>query len=140
MCAALTAGGLCLAFSTVARASDDAPGVIRIKPPAPATGDQVEEFTRIIDLKMKSEFALAYIGRGDAYRRRGEMDAAIADYSKAIELKPDYAKTYAWRGFAYAAKHDDERATRDFAEAMRLDPRDPLPCSYRALASLNRGR
>ncbi len=140
LCAALVAGGLSLAPSPSVRASDDAPGGTRAKAPVtPGASDQVEEFTRIIDLKLKSEFALAYIGRGDAYRRRGEMDAAIADYSKAIELKPDYAKTYVWRGFAYAARHDDERAARDFAKAMEMDPRDPLAFSYRGLANLNRG-
>ena len=140
LCAALAAGGFSAVPPPSARASDDAPGGTRAKAAAaPGANDQVEEFTRIIDLKLKSEFALAYIGRGDAYRRRGEMEAAIADYTKAIELKPDYAKTYVWRGYAYAVRHDDERAARDFAKAMEIDPRDPLPFSYRGLANLNRG-
>ncbi len=84
VCVAVAVSGLSLTPRVVC-ASDDTPAAIRAKtPPAPANRDQVEEFTQIIDLKLKSEFALAYIGRGDAYRRRGEMDAAIADYNKAI--------------------------------------------------------
>ena len=32
------------------------------------------------------EFALAYFNRGSAYRSKGEPDAALADFDRAIDL------------------------------------------------------
>ncbi len=141
LCVAMVWGGLSVLFLQTACASSDSdPRDIRPRAPVPASAnDQVEEFTRIIDVKLKTEYALAYIGRADAYRRRSEISAAVADYSRAIELKPDYGKAYAWRGYGYAVLRQDDRAAMDFAKAIELDRRDPLPYSCRGLASLARG-
>ncbi|MBI5686582.1 MAG: tetratricopeptide repeat protein [Verrucomicrobia bacterium] len=139
-CAVMAWGGLSIALPQAVCASSDYDPRERAKlVTASSTGDQVEEFTRIIDVKLKTEFAMAHAGRADAYRRRGEIDAAIADYSRAIELKPDYAKAYAWRSYAYGVKQDDMRAAQDFTRAVELDRSDPTPYSCRGLASIARG-
>jgi tetratricopeptide (TPR) repeat protein len=136
----MAAGGLYIVPPQIAQASSDYDPRDRARlAVTTAASDQVEEFTRIIDVKLKTEFALAHVGRADAYRRRGETDAAINDYTRAIELKPDYAKAYAWRGYAYGVKRDDQRAAQDFARAIELDRSDPLPYSCRGLASIARG-
>lgn len=133
-------GGLNIVLPQAACASSDYDPRERVKMAVTTTAsDQVEEFTRIIDVKLKTEFALAHVGRADAYRRRGEIDAAIADYTRAIELKPDYAKAYAWRCYAYGVKRDDMRAAQDFTRAVELDRNDPMPYSCRGLASVARG-
>jgi tetratricopeptide (TPR) repeat protein len=44
---------------------------------------------------------LAYNARGTAYAARGDLDRAVADYDKAIELKPDFG--YAYNDFRRAA-------------------------------------
>ena len=45
--------------------------------------------------------AEAYYNRGVAYARIGQIDQAIKDYSRAIELNPEYAEAYETRGCAY---------------------------------------
>lgn len=45
-----------------------------------------------------SRDALAYYKRGVAYDEKGELDSAIADYSKAIEINPLYGNAYFNRG------------------------------------------
>ena len=41
---------------------------------------------------------VAYHNRGDAYGLKGDIDRAISDYTKAIELNPNYAPAYNSRG------------------------------------------
>jgi tetratricopeptide (TPR) repeat protein len=63
----------------------------------------------------------AYIFRAGAYLDRGQADAAIADYSAAINLAPANAAAYVGRALAYFHKGDRDRAVIDFAIAARLD-------------------
>src|SRR6476620_3793649 len=50
--------------------------------------------------------ATAYQNRAFAYGLTGDLDRAIADYTKAIEIKPNNAIAYESRGRAYASKGD----------------------------------
>jgi len=63
----------------------------------------------------------AYVLRAGAYLNRGQADAAIADYSAAINLAPANAAAYLGRALAYFRKGDHDRAVIDFAIAARLD-------------------
>jgi len=45
-------------------------------------------------IALDSEFANAYLGRGDAYLAKGNIDRAIADFNRAIQIKPDDAEAY----------------------------------------------
>jgi tetratricopeptide (TPR) repeat protein len=65
---------------------------------------------------------LAYQNRGDAYGLKGEVDRAISDYTKAIELDPNYAPAYTNRGRAYTSKGDYTRAVADVTKASELLP------------------
>ena len=58
--------------------------------------------------------------RGLAYSKRGEVERAIEDYTKAIELKPDYAETYYHRGGAFLRLGEREKAKSDIATARHL--------------------
>ncbi|MEO0053832.1 MAG: tetratricopeptide repeat protein, partial [candidate division WOR-3 bacterium] len=51
-----------------------------------------------------------------------ELDKAIQDFSKAIELKPDLAEPYINRGLAYAKKGELDKAIQDWFMVMRLKP------------------
>ena len=66
--------------------------------------------------------AAFYNNRGEAYLREHKVDAAIDDFSKAIELKPDYAKPYVNRGLAHISKDDLDKAIADFNAAVKLQP------------------
>lgn len=100
---------------------------------------QIRDYTRQIEEKLKPELANAHLNRGDAYRRKGDTDQAVADYSRAVELKPDLGKAYVRRGYVYATKQDDTRALQDFTKAIEMDPGEPLAYSYRGFSYLAKG-
>jgi tetratricopeptide (TPR) repeat protein len=64
--------------------------------------------------------ATVYHNRAVAYGLAGDIDSAIADYSKAIEIEPSNASAYDNRGRAYAMKGEHDRATQDQAKAEEL--------------------
>jgi tetratricopeptide (TPR) repeat protein len=49
----------------------------------------IADFTETI--QREAGYYLAYFHRADAYARKGDRDAAIADYRRALALKPDEA-------------------------------------------------
>ena len=63
-----------------------------------------------------------YNNRGTAYRKNGDWERAIADYTEAIRLDPKYTHAYNNRGTAYGGKGDMGRAIADLTEAIRLEP------------------
>jgi Flp pilus assembly protein TadD len=60
--------------------------------------------------------------RAEAYRRAGEFDKAIADYTQALQLQPKDPALYAGRGFAELKKNDKANALNDFNKAIELAP------------------
>jgi tetratricopeptide (TPR) repeat protein len=58
------------------------------------------------------------------WSRKGDLDRAIADLERAIELAPDDAKAYRHRGNAFGLKGDVDRALADYDRALRIDPND----------------
>jgi tetratricopeptide (TPR) repeat protein len=64
--------------------------------------------------------ATAYHNRAVAYGLAGDIDSAIADYTKVIEIAPDTVSAYENRGRAYANRGDYARATADQAKAKEL--------------------
>ncbi|HEY85645.1 MAG TPA: tetratricopeptide repeat protein [Chloroflexi bacterium] len=55
----------------------------------------------------------------------GDLEQAIADYNKAIDLNPDYAAAYSNRGVAYYYSGDLEQAIADFERYLELAPNAP---------------
>ncbi len=66
--------------------------------------------------------AVAFTHRGLAYKKKGQWDRAIADFSEAIRLKSDDAQVFNNRGNAYYHKGQLDRAMKDYDEAIRLQP------------------
>lgn len=64
--------------------------------------------------------AAAYNNRGVAYGLAGDIDNAIADYTKAIAIAPNNATAYDNRGCAYASKGDYPHALEDATKASEL--------------------
>ena len=79
--------------------------------------------TKIIDLEQEPhEKASAYVKRGIAYRHKGELDLAIADFTQALRLNPTHANAYISRGIAYDKKGDHDLAIADYTKVLELDP------------------
>ncbi len=65
----------------------------------------------------------AYFNRALAWAAKGELDQAIDDYTRTIELEPHlsvYTSAFLERGNAWSAKGEFQYATHDFTEALRL--------------------
>ena len=90
--------------------------------------------SKLIDSKglTKKDRAAAYYSRGIAYQLKGDLEAAIADYAKAIALNPKDALAYNNRAVANVQKGDLDAAIADYNKAIALNPKD-------ALAYRNRG-
>ena len=67
--------------------------------------------------------AAAYHNRAVAFGILGDLDHAIADYTKTVEIKPDNAGAYENRGRAYASKGDYTHAIADALKASELAPK-----------------
>jgi tetratricopeptide (TPR) repeat protein len=82
-----------------------------------------------IAIRLDPNYAESYSGRSDVYRDINELDNAVADITKAIDLaQKDEEFNYlldGWtneRGNLYFQKGEYERALADFSEAIRLEP------------------
>ncbi len=74
----------------------------------------------------------------DQFHHRN-YDAAIAEYTKALEIDPDVAEAYDRRGTAYFQKGDLDHALPDFNQALTLNPRSADALLHRALVHMARG-
>jgi tetratricopeptide (TPR) repeat protein len=78
--------------------------------------------------------AVAFSNSGLAYANKGELDHAIADFGRSLELNPNYANAYNNRGEAYRRKGEVDRAIADFGHALELNPKDANAYNNRDLA------
>ena len=68
------------------------------------------------------KLAEAFNNRGMAYRSKDDIDRAIQDYNRAIQINPKSASAFNNRGVAYDYKGDYERAIQDYDQAIKLTP------------------
>jgi tetratricopeptide (TPR) repeat protein len=68
------------------------------------------------------KLAEAFNNRGIAYRLKGDLDRAIADYNQAIKLNSKLAAAFGNRGVVYDRKGDYDRAIQDYDQAIKLNP------------------
>lgn len=84
----------------------------------------LEDYTKALaqgDLS-KGEIERLRAGRGHAYLRLKDYDAAIKDFSVVLEASPDFVNVLKWRGLSYQRLGDTERAIVDFEAVLKLDP------------------
>lgn len=86
-----------------------------------------------------SDYADAYINRGNTYYDKGEYDRAIENCDKAIELNPKDPDAYNNRGITYDNKGEYDHAIEDYDKAIELDPKDPEAYINRGNAYYNKG-
>ncbi len=66
-----------------------------------------------------------YYRRGDYYRLSGNLDAAIADFSSAIEEAPNEGLCYYRRGWTYELKGDRKKAMEDYNMGLEMTENYP---------------
>jgi tetratricopeptide (TPR) repeat protein len=82
----------------------------------------------------------AYLLLGWLYQQPPvDLDAAIDDLSKAIELDPQDAVTYNNRGSAYYDQGELDQAITDLSKAIELDPELAIAYKNRGFAYGNKG-
>lgn len=80
--------------------------------------------------RRRSDEAGEILMDGDNFYRRGDREAAIASYTKAIEVNPHYAEAYYSRGIVRRAKGDYDAALADLTKAIELAARVPNKYYY----------
>jgi len=78
-------------------------------------------------LKNYPDTPIAYNNRGNTYARRGNLDKAVLDYTKAIQVCPDYAQAYNNRGVASFRQGNLDQALSDYTRAIQINPDYALP-------------
>jgi tetratricopeptide (TPR) repeat protein len=72
--------------------------------------------------KDSKHLAKEHFDKGAALSGRGDWDAAILEYTNAINIDPNCAEAYNGRGSAYIWKKDYDRAIVDYTQAIKICP------------------
>ena len=103
----------------------------------------VEVLTKAID-KDPMNFG-ALLNRGLAYENLKQLDKALQDYSRAIELVPSFGMAYHYRGHVYAKLQQYERAVEQYdlalkyADAVQIDAQGQLVTINKPAVYYDRG-
>src|SRR5262249_36228163 len=87
-----------------------------MKPAKPA--DAVTYLTVAVALRPHS--AGAHLNLGNALKDNGDLQGALDQYGKAIELKNDYVAAWNYRGLAYHLLARYDQAITDLTHAIQL--------------------
>jgi tetratricopeptide (TPR) repeat protein len=77
--------------------------------------------------------------RGLVRQEKGDVEGAIADFSKAIEIDPQHADAYYNRGSLRQTKGDMDAAIADFNKTIEINPQYAEAYADRGLARLSQG-
>lgn len=80
-----------------------------------------------------------YDDRGTTNVTYGDLDAAIKNFSRAIQLNTNDAVAYEYRGGCYALKGDLDKAIEDFNQAIVLNPTNAITYFNRGTAYRAKG-
>jgi len=75
-----------------------------------------------------------YTVRGIAFQLIGQLDSALSDFDRAIEINPEHFGAYVERGLIYLSKRRYSRAIPDFDQAIALNPQSFEAFSNRGTA------
>ena len=66
--------------------------------------------------------ASIYRARASWKQKKGELDAALADYGISIRIEPGNVESYDYRADVYQQQGDLDRALEDYDHATKIDP------------------
>ena len=106
--------------------------------------DAIEDLNRALDLAQGLNNKLfenkVYVNRGAAYQKLFEFDAALNDYSKAIQLNDNNPNVYLYRGFLYYQNNDHPEALKDFNTVIDIDPENPFAYYNRGMINFKQDK
>jgi tetratricopeptide (TPR) repeat protein len=102
------------------------------------TYEAIEAFSGALAFKRDS--MLAHLKRGDSYRRRGELAAALRDLREAAALDPAATRALELLGDVNAAMGRYERAIEVYRRYLAIDDRAPQILYKLALAYYRNGQ
>jgi protein O-mannosyl-transferase len=79
------------------------------------------------------EMPVLYSNRGYVKAENGDIQGAIKDYNKALNLCRDYSYAYNNRAYAYLKMGDTDQALEDAHKSLMLDAENPYSYRIRAL-------
>ena len=82
---------------------------------------------------------MAYNNRGATLCERGELDKAITDYNRSIQIDPRLAVAYLNRGLVLLIQGKTTEAERDFDQCIKLDS-DLRTVLAKRISEINRRR
>jgi len=82
------------------------------------SSEAIDDLTKAIAIKPDPRFL---DDRGNLLAKQGQLDRAIADLNKAIELAPQFAKAYGDRGLVRVMQGEATGAELDFKKCFELD-------------------
>lgn len=91
-------------------------------------------------LALKADSMLAHLKRGDAYRRHGELAAALRDLREAADLEPSATRPRELLGDVNVAMARYERSIEDYRSYLAIDDRSPRVLYKLALAHFQNGQ
>jgi TonB family protein len=80
-----------------------------------------------------------FLKRAEASSEKGDLDAALVDFGKAIEMRPDSFQAYLERGTAHLNKKAFELALTDLSKAVEINPKSAMAWSKRGDAYEKKG-
>lgn len=102
----------------------DIPGAIR----------DVDQFINLEPVDGRFGMSDAYSLRGTLHLAAYEVQEAVSDYSKAIQLDPSCSRAFVDRGMAKVQLGDHRGAIEDLTQAISLDPSNAEAFYWRGLA------
>ncbi len=69
----------------------------------------------------KEKQAEKHFRKGFRYQDQGNLDKALEEYEKALQLNPNYAKVYTNIGTIYLEKKDYDKAIQQFKKVIELN-------------------
>ncbi len=92
-----------------------------------------------LSVSVYAETPEEYLSNGNDDFKSGNLDRAIVEYTKAIDINPNLAKAYDNRGVAYAQEGSLSRAIADFTMAITNNLKDAEAHNNRGHAYAQQG-
>ncbi len=93
-------------------------------------GGMSEELQNLIERYKRSHDSRLFAPLADAYRKNGDVDAAIEILERGIEKFPDYASAHVILGKCYYDKGATERAKSEFMRVLGLDAENMVALKF----------